>query len=229
MMDLLAWLRPAAAPAPLAPPVVMGPSCPVSPAAESLIIQCEISSESYYAARAARPTWPGGASGVTIGIGYDLGYVSSAGFRVSWGALLPAADLDALAAVCVLKGALAAGVVAHVASITIPLKAARAVFDGDTLPHTAITTRHVFQNCDALPPDCFGALVSLVYNRGASMGVPGQANDSRLEMRQIRDAMAAKNYAAVPGAIRSMKRLWTNGLVARREAEATLFEKGLHA
>ena len=54
---------------------------------------------------------------------------------------------------------------------------------------------------------------------------------NRLEMRQIRDAMQAADFSPIPDLIRSMKRLWQgkglDGLLARRDAEAALFEKGL--
>ena len=54
---------------------------------------------------------------------------------------------------------------------------------------------------------------------------------NRLEMREIRDAMQAAEFNPIPDLIRSMKRLWQgrglDGLLARRDAEAALFEKGL--
>ena len=42
------------------------------------LMHFEISSESYYRNRLSRPIWPRGASGITIGVGYDLGYNSKA-------------------------------------------------------------------------------------------------------------------------------------------------------
>ena len=39
--------------------------------------------------------------------------------------------------------------------------------------------------------------------------------------------MIAKEFDKIPAEFRSMKRLWNNGLVGRREREAQLFEKGL--
>ncbi|MBY9039494.1 hypothetical protein K7461_29390, partial [Pseudomonas fluorescens] len=72
-----------------------------------------------------------------------------------------------------------------------------------------------------------------VYNRGASFSIPA-AKDPQgryVEMRAIRSAMAVKNYAAIPGELRKMKRLWTSksvrGVALRREHEARLFEQGL--
>jgi len=75
-------------------------------------------------------------------------------------------------------------------------------------------------------------LVDLVYNRGTDMGPhPGDPQDRRLEMRQIRDALAANDPASIPGYLRAMTRLWTTpdvaGVRQRRLDEATMFEQGL--
>jgi hypothetical protein len=53
--------------------------------------------------------------------------------------------------------------------------------------------------------------------------------DDRKEMREIRDAVALGDFAAVPPAIIAMKRLWPNveGLRIRRDREAELFKEGL--
>jgi len=42
--------------------------------------------------------WPGGQSGITIGIGYDLGYIEAAVFRQDWSGCLSGADCDAVPA-----------------------------------------------------------------------------------------------------------------------------------
>ena len=84
-------------------------------------------------------------------------------------------------------------------------------------------------NTDALHPDCLGALVSLVYNRGASFEREGERYR---EMRAIRAAMGAQAFSQIPAQIRGMKRIWADeahsaGLLKRRELEALLFEHGL--
>jgi hypothetical protein len=52
---------------------------------------------------------------------------------------------------------------------------------------------------------------------------------NRTEMRAIRDAVVGGRFADIPAQLRSMERLWPvgNGLRARREREAKLFEAGL--
>ena len=57
-------------------------------------------------------------------------------------------------------------------------------------------------------------------------------NDGQLrrkDMRDIRDAVGAGNFIAIPRALRAMKRLWPKdpGLQDRRVREAKLFEEGL--
>lgn len=73
-----------------------------------------------------------------------------------------------------------------------------------------------------LRPHAQAAIVSLVYNRGASLrDIP-----SRLEMRQLTDAIARKDYTRMAALVRSMKRHWPGtGLVARREREALMIER----
>ncbi|WP_041358191.1 hypothetical protein [Nitrobacter hamburgensis] len=63
----------------------------VSQAAFDLIVELEVSGEGAYNKRYRRPTRPGGASGITIGIGYDCGYSAAAQIRSDWGEVLPAA------------------------------------------------------------------------------------------------------------------------------------------
>ena len=79
------------------------PSVPGSRAGLALIVEFEISSEAYYNRRLKRPYWPGGASGITIGIGYDLGYCSAAQCRRDWGGQISDANLAVLETVCRLK------------------------------------------------------------------------------------------------------------------------------
>lgn len=203
---------------------------PVSPAAVALIVANEISSPAYYRQALQSPTWPGESSGVTIGIGYDLGYVTRDQFAADWQAVAPAIVSGPLAAVCGLKGPRAQTALPALAHILVPLEAAEAVFRDATLPRYAAQTADAFPGCAALPPDAFGALVSLVFNRGPAMGSPSDPPpDRRREMRGIRDAIAAGNPRAVPQLLLDMRRLWPNagGLRSRRAQEAALFAESL--
>lgn len=173
--------------------------------------------------------WPGHASGITIGHGYDLGYCSRDQLLSDWGGKLPADVLTRLREVVGLTGVRAKNRAPELADIRIARKAADDVFLARSVPRMLTETRLAFPGVEKLPADAAGALVSLVYNRGGVMvDKPGQ--DNRREMRAIRDECAKPrpNLRFVATQLRSMKRLWEgknlNGLIRRREAEAVLVE-----
>ena len=202
---------------------------PISRPAIDLIIAAEISSKGFYQARLTHPIWPGGRSGVTIGIGYDVGTVEPGRLRQDWAAELSAQDLSKLAGACGVMGQAASGLVPGLAAVTVAYDPAERVFFAQSVPQFVAQTERALPNTNLLGPDCLGALVSLTYNRGPSFNAQG---DRFIEMRAIRDHMAARQFDKVPGEFRRMTRLWkgdpnARGLLLRREAEAVLFERGL--
>lgn len=215
---------------PQGPPLhLLGPAPPISDRAIQLIIAFEVTSEAVYERLYRRPTWPKGKSGVTIGIGYDLGYVQAAQVARDWTASLGAPAVEVLSPVCGLTGEAAHQALQQVMSIDVPFSSASAVFQQTSVPRTTAETVGALPGSDALSTDCLGALVSLVYNRGPSFSADG---DRYTEMRAIKADVMQKRFADIPGQLRSMKRLWAGnpdaaGLVRRRELEALLFEQGL--
>ena len=201
--------------------------CPdIATTAVNFIAQQEVSSRAHYDAVVALPDYPGGPSGITIGVGYDLRMET--GFDADWGNLLPAATMAALRPCVGQQGTKA--MADALAGFPVPWDPAWTVFVTNSLPKYVAETRNAFPRFDALPPLCRGVLVSLVYNRGAAM-TDNSPDDRRREMREIHDALQAGNPAAVPDLLRAMQRLWPDarGLRDRREAEARLFEEGLQA
>ncbi len=196
-------------------------SLKVSPKGLEQIIQFEISSDAYYKRSLSHPIWPKGQSGITIGIGYDLGYNSSAQIKKEWQGEIPDADLDHLQDVATLKGDSAQNALVSVADIRIPLDAAKKVFYTATLPKYAQMTQKAYPGVETLPADAQTMLLSLVYNRGARM-----SGSSRREMKAIQSLVAAGDLAGIAEQIRSMKRLWDNnvlpGLHVRRDKEAEM-------
>lgn len=188
-----------------------------------LMILFEVTSQAVYEKKYARPIWPGGDSGVTIGIGFDLGYETGEGLDRDW-PMLPKDIRSRLKTVTGLTGAKAQAALPTLRDIAIPWAAAGESFRTATLPRYVDQTVGAFPGCETLPPLCFGALVSLVYNRGASV-----KGDRRVEMAAIRDLIRAGKLAEVPDQFRKMKRLWptVEGLRDRREKEACLWEGGL--
>jgi hypothetical protein len=213
-------------PIPGAAPIAM-PQLRSSPDAINLIVSEEVTSEAVYEARYQHPDWPGGASGVTIGVGYDCGYSRPEQIAADWGDKLPAAAVHALESVAGISGSPARSHANEIRSVvTVPWDAALSVFIQRDMPKWEGIVAHALPNTDKLSADSFGALVSLAYNRGASFNLPG---DRYSEMRGIRLLMAAGQFDRVPDEIRSMKRLWPNmlGLRNRRDNEADLFACGL--
>lgn len=200
---------------------VEGLSLSVSRKGLQQMVRHEISSTSYYRKFLSHPTWPGGDSGVTIGIGYDLGYNSGRQTRTDWSGKLPEIDLERLLSVCGLRGEGARQVLKNVQSISIPLEAAQRVFYESTLTRYAADAARVYPGIQDLHPHAQAALLSLVYNRGTSLSGP-----HRKEMAAIKDLVAQKDYAGISEQIRSMKRLWEDkgldGLLKRRDDEAAL-------
>lgn len=209
----------------------------LSDAARELIVRHESGGRDYYEkVIKSRPHWPGYASGITIGFGWDLGYHNRAELERAWRAHLGPTDMDRLAAALGLRAvepdrpakvARLKELVRVLADIRIPWDAAVAVFDSETAPAEIERTQRALPHTEELPDDCFGALVSLVFNRGAG-GFDNPAPRYE-EMREIKRCMAARAFEGVPRALRTMKRLWPDspGLQKRREEEAALFERGL--
>lgn len=201
----------------------------ISEAAITLITTFEVTDRARYEAKFQQPIWPAGESGVTIGIGYDLGYVTVDWLNEDWEARLADGELATLRKVCGLTGEEARDALAQVRDVAVSWDIADQQFRTRLLPRYVALTLARLPNTDKLSDDSLGALVSLVYNRGASFRKEGPRYR---EMRMIRQHMVNEAYDAIPAELRSMARLWTGvpnmrGLVLRRELEAALFERGL--
>jgi len=195
----------------------------ISPESRDLIVEFETGGKAYYASRLQRPSWPGGASGVTVGIGYDIGYNTRTAVLSDWAAL-PESHRLALASAAGIKGTAAKPRAAALKWITVPWSTAEALFVSNTMPRFGAMTSQAFPGITRQHAHTQGAMLSIVFNRGASM-----TGSKRTEMRAIRSAIAAGNIRTVPAEIRSMKRLWIGrglpGLLRRRDAEAALIER----
>jgi hypothetical protein len=184
-----------------------------------LLLGFEVGSRQRYERDFQRPVWPGGQSGVTIGIGYDLGVTRKADIRADWEPLLAEADLVALLAVQGVTGPAAKRLALGISQVVIPLAPAEHVFYTRTLPAFAARTRETFAGVQKLPADAQGMLLSLVYNRGASVAGP-----RRVEMANLQRLLRGKTpkLEALASEFESMKRLWPDlpGLQKRRQREA---------
>jgi hypothetical protein len=198
-----------------------------------LILEFEVGGgENYYNKFLKNPAWPEGQSGVTIGVGYDLGYVNKAEFSEDWKDL-PKETFDRLYKVVGIKGYNAKNLIRGLKDITIPWELALKVFNNKTVSKFYNLTKQTFPNFDNLPEDAKGGLVSLVFNRGNAL-----EGDRRREMKLIRDGMKLvstydqKALTFIANQIRNMKRIWIGGSIEkgmsrRRDAEAKIIEESL--
>lgn len=196
----------------------------MSPAAVDLIVRFEITSPAYYTKRLQRPVWPGGASGVTWGVGYDGGHQPRQRIAADWSLHPAVLRLQGTAGII---GARAKPLAASLRDARTPLPMAQRVFAQSTLPaYDALAARTFRHGWDALSIDARGALTATVYNRGASM-----RGDKRAEMRTLRDVcVPAGDTACMAAQFRSMTRIWRGtslqaGLTRRYEATARLAER----
>jgi hypothetical protein len=216
---------------------------PITRAGVQLIYDFEVGGgQTYYEQIIGdRPEWPGQKSGITIGIGYDLRHNSPDQIRADWGELLPSDQVERIAQ---LSGRIGSPALRDsVQDITIPWSIAEQVFYNRTLPRYIADTLSIYPNADTvLSPNDFGALVDMVFNRGASLSDAGRstkyASDPALEMRQIATALTAGNYSSISASLRNMKRIWPDlpnlprrkaaehqQLRQRRDAEADFFDQ----
>lgn len=200
-----------------------------SQAAINLIVNEEDGDKEYYETHYEHWDWPEGASGPTIGIGYDVGYETASSINEAWSPVIGPVRAAVVAKGAGIKGVAAgAWVRAHRDDVAITWDESMAEFTGHELPRWEEIVLAALPNSELLPGDCFGALVSLAYNRGASFNAPGPRD---AEMRAIRAHCIAKDWDKIPGEFLSMRRLWpANGdLYKRRGHEAALFSVGLGA
>lgn len=194
----------------------------LSDKALSLILEYEVGGgEAYFNKELKHPTYPGGASGVTIGIGYDLGYNTGDQFTKDWRSHLTDSDFSRLAKCLGSKGSFAKLLIPSVKDITVSWDSGLAVFKSNTVPRFINETIKAFPGVDQLKPDAFGALVSLVFNRGGAL-----TGTNRTEMMNIHNLVPKKDYNGIAQQITNMKHIWVgkglDGLLRRRDAESAL-------
>lgn len=212
----------------------------ISPAAFDLIVRFESGNRRFYEKKLKRPTWPGGSSGVTIGFGYDLGYETT--LDSDWDQFLTGDQISRLARTIGNRGRVAQQSLSAVRDIEIAWDWAAEVFNEKNLPREIRKTLSTFPGSDyKLPADAFGALVSLIFNRGTNLD---PFEPRRREMRMIRveiekapddptKAQQASLCETVAKLFLSMRRLWRDDpesdgdLADRRTAEAELIRKSI--
>lgn len=204
---------------------IMNSSKP-SPKTLDLLLQYEVGGgKEYYEKYLSRFTWPGGASGPTIAIGVDCGYYSDLELTRIFLFLKNNEIKQILEASgktgekgkeCAMK--------LRASGIVVNWDQALNIFKTLTWPKFTKLAEKTFPGLEDLHPDAYGAIISLVFNRGTSL-----KGDSRKEMVNIKNLIPKKDYKKIAKEFRNMKRIWIgknlDGLLERREAEAKLVEQ----
>ena len=187
------------------------------------VIEFETGGKDYYEKFLKHFTWPKGESGITMGIGADLGYMTTEEFENYFSKYFTPEQNVLIKGVIGLKGEAAKKVLSKVKHIELSWVDASEAFVKWTLPKFWKMTNDLWPGLNQLKENTQIALVSLVFNRGASIKGP-----SRVEMKNIKHLVISKDYKGIANEIRSMKRLWIgkklDGLLKRREEEAKMVE-----
>lgn len=174
-----------------------------------MIIAGEVGSPRMYQQKFQRPVWPGGVSGATIGIGYDLGMGVTATITSDWQAHPQRARLLVGAGK---SGSAGQAVTRQMQDVVTPFALAEAVFaDTSVVRYYRMTRRAFGPGFVELPLNAQGALVSLVYNRGSNM-----LGERRAEMRAIRDVcIPQRDLNCIAAQLRIMERHWVGTPIER--------------
>lgn len=180
--------------------------------------------KSYYDKFLSRFTWPGEASGPTIAIGIDCAYYSKEELANIFSFLTPEQInlIQNASGKTGLKGKEYTKIL-HKSGIKVSWEDAIDIFEKITWPKFSRLAERAFPKLDELCDDAYGAIVSLVFNRGTNF-----SGSRRTEMRNIRDLIPKKDYKGIASELRKMKRIWSgrnlDGLLRRRDDEAELVE-----
>lgn len=218
-------------------PAIHPMAAEVSTDAVTLILETTVGGRRRYERRLARPFWPGGVwpgdgSGLLIGVNYDLGRAGYDMVAADWSGALDEVSVTLLKTAA---GATAQSAGAPVmrrlakalGAIEVPWEAATHVFTTRQLPRLVAATARAFGPLQDLHPHSVGALVSLVAVRGSDVD---PVDPERQEMAEIARLIRQGQPERAAAVIRSMKRQGaakgSRAMVARREREAALFERG---
>ena len=176
------------------------------------------------------PYWPGGESGITIGVGWDLGQHSESEFLRAWAAL----DQTTLRQVKIAirkRGHDAEVLVPQLKAIAVPRDISLSVFRSSLADSYYPMTLRLFPGVEILPTEVQVALLSLVFNRGVLLGhdpdwSKAKELDRRWEIRRLQGDVKERDLFAIYIRLGTMKRLWEKsgprGLLYRRRDEQHL-------
>lgn len=212
----------------------------VSENALKLILDFEVGGgETYYNKKAKFPIWPGGASGITIGIGVDLGHIKKVDFDAQISPYYEDTQIDRLVACIGITGKPGSSesetkmkaLANTVSDCELSFEHAMEIHENFTIPLYYERTRKTFKGFDSLPADVQGAIVSLVFNRGTKLDGPKRTHMAKIatlvdQFSKSKDSALLKEIADT---FVDMAEIWRGeksyeGLKRRRIAEAGLVQ-----
>jgi len=207
-------------------PIIKLPTeTPLTDEGKLFIITEETGGKSYYNKFLKFPTVPPGASGITIGAGYDLQFYQPTAIKKTW-IKLGDNNTTRLSKASGLNHTESQSYLPKVKDILVSWDLATEVFNINTIPDYYDLTRRTFPGLTLLKAPAIAAATSVIFNRGSSL-----TGDARKEMRGLKEAIKNKDYQEMADQTRAMKRLWygkgMDGVILRREKEAKLYESCL--
>ncbi len=203
---------------------IMNSSKPSIKALE-LLLKYEVGGgKTYYEKYLSKFTWPGGASGPTIAIGVDCAYYSKLELAEIF-SFLTRDQIEQIQGASGKSGEEGKQYAKKLraAGIVVGWDKALDIFQKLTWPKFTKLAEKTFPGLNDLHQDAYGAIISLVFNRGTSL-----KGESRKEMVAIKKLIVKKDYVGIAKELRNMKRIWVGknleGLLERRESEAALVE-----
>ncbi len=177
------------------------------------------------------PYWPPGNSGITIGVGWDLGQHSESELRKEWSGL-GAANLTNLSIAVKKTGRAAEALLPEIKGIYIRRALSASVLEQSIRDVQYPLTLRLFPGTQLLPAEFQVVLLSVIFNRGVALGRDpdwrtAKALDTRWEMRKLQGDVARKDLFAIYLRLGTMKRIWESdpkqrGLPIRRKDEQHL-------
>lgn len=196
------------------------PVTSIDPAVFELVVRWEVGSPAQYVRKYQGVICPGGGSGPTIGIGYDLGTQTPAEIRAAWG-WHPAIEELVTASGQVGPERCAAWRAGH-RGVRVSYDDALRVFATHDWPrYVAMAARAYRNGWEGLTLNHQRGLAGNGYNRGFSF-----VGSRKAEMRVVRDTCVPSSLApCTADQLRASCRVWEgtdlyNGICARRRAEA---------
>ncbi|HTJ83932.1 MAG TPA: hypothetical protein VL400_19570 [Polyangiaceae bacterium] len=180
------------------------------------------------------PHWPGGASGLTIGMGYDLRYQSPAQLHSDWDGVLTPEQLARLEAyttqVKIVKGKQRKVVgpkptkaaLKAMADIEVRYKEGLKVFEDKILPRYREDAYRTFPGLKDMDPYTQASVIAMTYNRGTGYDDDPNRKRGESKAKQRKRLARAKHFVEMKGAIFRQDTVAISAILREMKAETSM-------